>query len=182
MNHSKKLRLIREKLGFSQEALGKRINHTGAHISRLENGKSAISDAILQSYITAFGVDPEWIKSELDSEEVRFVEQKIEGFDTLAGRVRNLRQEMEMSQNKFAEFTGVQQADINRVEAGKGTLGPQSLKRIAESCHVGMEWLLYGDNSKKLYPVDDKMIAYLWENELLRKKIYQSMVEDAGKK
>lgn len=50
MDYSKKLRIIREYLGLSQEALGKIISLTGAHISRLEKGKSGITNVILDKY------------------------------------------------------------------------------------------------------------------------------------
>lgn len=183
MDYRKKLRTIRESLGLSQEALGKRIGLTGAHISRLENGKSGITDTILDKYIEEFGVDSEWLHSDVDvcvDEKAIFAEKKIDGFNSLGERIRNMRLELKMSQKKFAEYAGIQPSDINRVEAGKATLGPQTLNRIAEAFQVGIEWLQYGDESKKAYPVDGKMIEYLWQNEKLREMIYHYMDEDGG--
>lgn len=182
MDYRIKLRMIRKSLGLSQEALGKSIGLTGAHISRLENGKSGISDAILDKYTEVFGVDPEWMNSAIEDEKVRFSGQKIDGAVTLGDRIRELRLEMKLSQKKFAQYAGVQPGDINRVEAGKAALGPQSLKRIAEAFRVGIEWLQYGDESKKAYPVDGKMIEYLWRNEKLREMIYHYMDEESKKK
>lgn len=47
MDYTGKILLIRKTLGLSQDALGKRIGLTGAHISRLETGISiAISLSI----------------------------------------------------------------------------------------------------------------------------------------
>ena len=80
MDYSKKIRMIRETLGLSQAALGKSIGLTGAHISRLETGISAITDEILEKYMAVFGVDPEWLNSEKEDEKVRFTGQKIDGF------------------------------------------------------------------------------------------------------
>lgn len=186
MDYRKKLRTIRESLGLSQEALGKRIGLTGAHISGLENGKSGITDTILSKYVEGFGVDPEWLYSEdsdnnvIVEEKAIFAGQKIDGFNSLGDRIRELRLEMDMSQKKFAEYAGVQPSDISRVESGKATLGPQTLKRIAEALHVGIEWLQYGDESKKTYPVDGKMIEYLCQNDKLREMIYHYMDEDGG--
>ena len=181
MDYSKKLKTIRDTLGLSQEALGKRLGLSGAHISRLEKGKCIVSEKILQKYMDELGVDPVWLYSEQDDGKAWFANQKVESFDTLGLRVKQLRLEMKMSQNKFADYAGVQQADINRVESGKGTLGQQSLKRIAAAFHVGVDWLQYGDETRKHYPVDDSMIAYLWENEELREMICQRMNECCGK-
>lgn len=117
MDYSKKIRMIRETLGISQAVLGKRIDLTGAHISRLETGISAITDVILEKYVEAFGVDPEWLNSEKE-EDKRFTGQ-IDGFNSLGDRIKEMRLEMDMSQKKFAEYAGVQPGDINRVESGK---------------------------------------------------------------
>lgn len=182
MNYSKKIRTLREFLGLSQDAFGKRIGLTGAYVFRLENEKAEVTDAILKKLVGAFGVDPEWMHEECEDETVRFTGKKVDGANSLGDRIRNMRLGMEMSQKRFAEYAGVQASDINRVEAGKATLGPQTLKRIAEAFHVGVEWLQYGDESKKAYPVDGKMIEYLWKNEKLREIIYRYMAKDGEMK
>ena len=179
IDYRKKIRMIRESLGLSQAALGSSIGLTNAHISRLESGKNVVTEAILQKYIDVFGVDPEWMNS-ADSGEVVFIKRKVEGVERLGDRIRELRLEMEMSQKKFAEYVGIHASDINKVEAGKANLGPQTLKKVAEKLHVGVEWLQYGDEDKKAFPVDDNMIEYLWKNEKLREMIYHYMDEDGG--
>lgn len=175
MDYSKKILLIRKTLGLSQEALGKRIGLTGTHISRLETGISTITDTILEKYVEAFGVDPEWLKSEKEDEKVRFSGQRIDGFNSLGDRIREMRLERGLSQKKFAELAGVQPGDINRLEAGKAMLGPQSIKRIAEAFRVGIDWLQYGDENRKENPVDQKMIDWLWDHPEMRKRIVDEM-------
>lgn len=178
MSFDRKLRLIRESLGLSQAALGKSIGLSGAYIFRLENGKANISEEVIKKYITSFGLDPEWMRSE-DDEEIIY--QKPEGFASVGNRIKELRLDKGLSQRAFAKYAGVQPSDISRAESGKTSLGPQTLTRIAEAFHVGIEWLRYGDESKKTYPVDEKVIEYLWGHENLREMIYQYMNEDAGK-
>ena len=181
VNYSKKIRMVRESLGLSQAALGSSIGLTNAHISRLESGKNDVSQTILQKYVDVFGVDPEWLNSEETDSKVKFIGNKIDGAETIGDRIKNLRLEMDMSQKKFAEYAGIHPSDINKVESGKASLGPQTLTRIAEAFHVGIEWLQYGDESKKTYPVDEKVIEYLWGHEKLREMIYQYMNENTGK-
>lgn len=173
MDYTRKLLLIRKILGLSQAALGKRIDLTGPHVYRLENGKSPITNVILDKYVEAFGVDPEWLMSE-NIEDIRFTGE-IDGFNSLGNRIKEMRLEMDMSQKKFAEYACVQPGDINRVESGKSALGPQSLKRIAEAFHVGIDWLQYGDENRKEYPVDQKMIDWLWDHPEMRKQIVEEM-------
>lgn len=173
MDYTRKLLLIRKTLGLSQAALGNRIDLTGPHVYRLENGKSEITDSILEKYVEFFGVDSGWLKSE-NEEDIRFKGQ-IDGFNSLSDRNKEMRLEMGLSQKKFAEYAGVQPGDINRVESGKAALGPQSLKRIAEAFHVGIDWLQYGDENRKEFPVDPKMIDWLWDHPEMRKQIAEEM-------
>ena len=179
MDYTKKIKTIRGTLGLSQEALGKRIGLTNAHISRLESGKSPITEAILEKYIEVFGVDPEWLNSE-NEDEIRFTVIQTDGLKSIGDRIRETRLEMGLSQKKFAEFAGIHPSDINKLESGKASLGPKTIGKIAEALHVGIDWLQYGDENRKEYPVDQKMIDWLWDNPEMRKQITEEMkwVED----
>jgi len=187
MNYSKKIKMIRESLGLSLGEIGKYLDLSGPHVLRLEQEKTEISSAVLQKYIDVFGVDPEWIYAESDEEDskssttVRFLERKIDGSKTVADRVHELRTEYGMTQHGFAEYTSVAQPIINRIESGKTNPGVQTLKKIAAACHVGVEWLQFGDENRKMYPVDDRLIEYLWKHENMREMIYHYMDEDSGK-
>lgn len=59
----------------------------------------------------------------------------------MGDRIREMRLERGLSQKKFAELVGVHSSDISRVEAGKGMLGPQLIKRVAKTLRGGIDWL-----------------------------------------
>ncbi len=194
MDYSRKLKLIRETLGLSQEAIGKRVGLSGAHISRLETGTYKITDKILDSYIDALGVDRVWLLSEENEavngsgksafpEKAVFSEKRVEGVETLVDRVKTLRLKLGLSQNKFAENAGIPTATLNRFEAGKSGFAPESLKKIAEAYNVGLDWLQYGDERKKDFPVGDRLIEFLWAHKELREMLYHEMekAEEAEK-
>ena len=53
----------------------------------------------------------------------------------------------------------------------------ENAQKIEDEYGVGAEWLLYGDESKKDYPVGRKMIEWLWENKEERERIWNLMLE-----
>ena len=41
--------------------------------------------------------------------------------------------------------------------------------------HVGVDWLLTGDEGKKQYPADRKLIDWLWEHAEVREELWKRM-------
>lgn len=50
-------------------------------------------------------------------------------------------------------------------------------RKIAEALEIGFEWLIEGDERKKMYPADQKMIDWLWQHEDIRKMLWEKMNE-----
>ena len=78
------------------------------------------------------------------------------------------------SQYELARRSGVNAPLINRVEFGAKLTEKQGVK-LAEALEVGVEWLMYGDEEKKEYPVDERMVRWLWEHSDVRKEIWDRM-------
>ena len=70
----------------------------------------------------------------------------------------------------------INHATINRVEFGAKLTEKQAIK-ISEVLEVGIEWLLKGDEAKKDYPIDQRMIHWLWKHEDERREIWNRMHE-----
>ena len=90
-------------------------------------------------------------------------------------RIRELRNEQQMSQRKFADFVHCSRETIIAAENAEYLIGERILEKISHYCDVGMDWLKFGDEKRKYYPVDDKMIEYLWDNEDIRKQLRDGM-------
>lgn len=48
---------------------------------------------------------------------------------------------------------------------------------LAEALDVGVDWLVSGDERKKRYPADKKMIDWLWVHSEVREDLWKKMVE-----
>ena len=53
---------------------------------------------------------------------------------------------------------------ISQVESGAKLTEKQGTK-ISETLEVGFDWLMTGNEKKKMYPADRKMMDWLWEKE-----------------
>lgn len=62
--------------------------------------------------------------------------------DEVAQRVRELREERDISQRKLAEALGIDPASMNRMEKGERGISTGELVAIAEALHVGVDTIL----------------------------------------
>ena len=92
----------------------------------------------------------------------------------ISERLKNARKQKGWSQNELAMQAGVNQPIVNRVEFGEKLTEKQG-RKLAEALEVGFEWLMYGNEEKRNYPVDERMINWLWEHEEERKSIWEKM-------
>ena len=63
--------------------------------------------------------------------------------DTIAGRLRTLRMEHEISQRELAEAMGVSNSTISRIEKG-AMPDVETLIKYAEHFGVSTDWILFG--------------------------------------
>lgn len=62
--------------------------------------------------------------------------------EEVAQRVRELREERELSQRKLAQLIGVDPASMNRIESGERGISTGELVAIAEALGVGVDTIL----------------------------------------
>ena len=64
------------------------------------------------------------------------------------------------------------------IEKNTTKLTPFTSARIEEAFDVGADWLMYGDDGKKDFPVSKKLIDWLWTKPEIRAKLWKKMKQD----
>lgn len=169
---------LRAYLQLSQAAFAEPLGLSPTHIARFEKGISIPSSATIETICRAYQVDPEYFAKEGMELTSAVTRQNPEA--GIAGRLASARKAYGWTQKTLSEKSGVDRTVINRVESGAKLTEKQAV-RLAETLEVGVEWLLLGDEKRKGYPVDQKMISWLWGNEDARREIWIRMKESEQK-
>lgn len=62
-------------------------------------------------------------------------------FEILGTRLKELRKQLNMNQNEFAEYIGISASTLSAYEIGAKNPSIGIFKTIAEKCHVSIDWL-----------------------------------------
>ena len=76
---------------------------------------------------------------------------------------------------ELSRRSGISQPQISLLESGKYQLKRKAGVKLAEALDVGVDWLLIGDEGKKQYPADKKLIEWLWEHPEVREELWKRM-------
>ena len=83
-----------------------------------------------------------------------------------------------LSMLELSRRADISQPQISMLERGKFQLKRKAGAKLAEALDVGVDWLLNGDEGKKLYPADKKLIDWLWEHPEIREELWKKMEEE----
>ena len=76
---------------------------------------------------------------------------------------------------ELSRRSGVSQPQISLLESGKYQLKRKAGEKLAEALDVGVDWLVSGDERKRRYPADKKLIEWLWEHPEVREELWKKM-------
>lgn len=104
---------------------------------------------------------------------------KAEMRSAVGERIKAVRLEKDLIQRELAQKSGLSDVHVCNIENGEFNITRRSAEKLAEVLEVGVEWLLNGDESKKDFPADKKMIDWLWKHPEIREKLWNEMMENA---
>ena len=171
-----KIHELRLYLGLSLKSFGEPLGYTGTHISRFEKNVVVPDERVIQRICQVFQVEPSYFTGELS------VEQSVQKNDgsltgAAAQRLTSARLEKGLSMWELSRRAGISQPQISLLESGKYQLKRKAGEKLAEALGVGVDWLLTGDEGKKKYPADKKLIEWLWEHPEVREELWKRMDE-----
>ena len=175
---------LRAYLHLSQALFVKPLGLSPTQIARFEKSVYQPDSEMIKRICETYRVDPRYfeepgLSGDLSVEEAVELQNPEAGIPT---RLKQARFEKGWSQYELGGHSGVDQSMICRIELG-AKLTERQGKKLAAALEVGMMWLMKGEEHKKAYPADQKMIDWLWEHEEVRKEIWERMKaeEQAGK-
>ena len=86
-------------------------------------------------------------------------------------RIKNLRKELGLSQLDFASKLEISRSALSKIESGENNPSDQTVKLICQEFGVRREWLLTGEEPKRLPPDEDDEIVdavLAGENEFIK--------------
>lgn len=180
MNQVGNLMAVKKELDLTYDDIADATGVRAATVSRYFSGKMKIPATWKRKFCETYNVDEEWF-FQRDGEPVftEPVDAVITRDASGAGaRVAQMRKELGIGQQKIYELLGITQTMYSRIENGHSKLTMENAQKIEDAFGIGTEWLLYGDEGKKKYPVGNRMVEWLWENEEERKRIWDLMRDE----
>lgn len=173
------LRLVelRNKLGISRTSFAKSIGITETHMRRFETGVSVPKEKLINRICEEYHVKPEYFTGEIGIEEAIIPFKNDDGREDAGKRLKQIRLEMNMTAKEFCPLIDISHTHLFMLESGNTQMTETRANDIAEKLHVGVDWLLYGDEKTKDYPVNAKMVKWLKEHPEKRMIIEQWMEE-----
>ena len=192
---SERILKIESALGINAYRLAALCDISSVTVYRLDGhvkSDSGFSDKLLHKISDKIGVAYDWLRSgEVDdisfSDEERWDDLRklisSEKSEEVSDRLRQLREEVHISQDELGSLSGTTYMGVSAVETGRYRLTKQMAKKIEIAMwkegypFYGSDWLLTGDERNKQYPVGELMIEWLKDHEDVRKKIWEMMNE-----
>ena len=168
---NEKIQNLRSYLGLSLAAFGECIEITPTHVSNLEKGTAAVTEAMIDRICAAFHVERAYFDGTKELADA--LTPSNQNAET-GRRLKEARERRGWTQKEMVEATGVAQAVISRLESG-AKLTEKMGRRLAEALEVGLDWLLVGEERNKYFPADRKMIEWLKDHETVRQEIWERM-------
>lgn len=161
METGKLLRELRHYLKISVKDFSAKLGVVPTTIYWYENG-GTLTESHIKDICQAFNVDKEYFKG---------MQSIIP--DTI---IRDMMNERGIKTNKeLSLLSGISTTRLSDIMAEKNKLTEDKARKIADALEVGVDWILYGDQEKKYFPVNGKMIEWLKTHPEERERIWEKM-------
>lgn len=169
---------LREYLDISAAEFARMIGCSNAHISMIEHEKSNIMPEFIDKICTNLNVDKNYFIENMKVEDAAVCGSKDERKQQICERIRNTRLERGIGSRELDRLAGFANGMSSHIERGKYSLSEKNAEKIGIALGVSKEWLLTGDESKKEYPVNSRMIEWLWAHSKIRKMLWEKLSDE----
>ena len=134
---------IRERIGYTQEELAKKLGVSRSLVNNWENGYANISlkQLIKLAYIYQVPIDYLLgIIEEIDNYDYHYIDTM--DLKSIGLKLKEIRKTNKMTQDKFAQKIDTKRSSISYYEIGKMTISTADLKQICETFGVSADYLV----------------------------------------
>ena len=173
------LRLVelRNKLGMSRTSFAKSIGISENHMKRFETGVAVPKEKHINTICEKYHINPAYFTGEIGIDEA-ITEVDDDGREDTGKRLKQIRLERGMTIKEFSSLINISYTHLYMVETGNNPVSEKMASEIADRLHLGVDWLLYGNERAKDWPLDTEMVKWLKEHPEKRMIIEQWMEEE----
>ena len=175
---NKKIVELRNKLGVSRVAFAKDLGSSATQMKRMEIGTVIPDDEFIQKICSTYHVNPAYFTGEVDIDDAVSVVRPEEKKKQVGKRLKKMRIEKGLTLKELSALVGLSYSQLSLIENGEYMLNEKRAADIGEALEVGDEWLLYGEENNKVFPVDRKMVEWLKSHPEVREEISKMMGEE----
>ena len=123
-----------------------------------------MSDTVLQTVSSIFGVNYEWLKTGKGYMFVSGEEKSAVDKEKMGERIKNVRKRSGLTQEEFADRIGFHKNQVHYVEVGKSYPSDDFLWKVSSRFNISIDWLKTGTGDMAVEPidrVDEELINWL---------------------
>ena len=130
---SERLRALRKEKKLKQKDMAELLQCAERNYQRLEYGKTNVTATTLMFLCDYFNVSADYILGRTDC---------MEPLQTMAARIRSLREQNGLTQKNMAEILGCTPSNYQKIEYGKINIPTTTLAFLADYFNVSADYLL----------------------------------------
>lgn len=171
MDIIERIETIKEDLGLSLSEMSKQMGYAHNQMFRLIHREIQLTPSFIETFCATFNVNIDYL---LDGKGKKFlIQPKQYKKNEIKKRLKELRNDEDVT--TYSLKINIYPSNYRKIESGETKLTEKSAIKIAEANDVSVDWLLYGDEESKIYPVNKEMLEWLNKHPEHRKKIRKLM-------
>ena len=139
---------IRERIGYTQEELAKKLGVSRSLVNNWENGYANISLKQLIKFAYIYQVPIDYllgIIEEIDDYEYHYIDTM--DLKSIGLKLKEIRKTNKMTQDKFAQKIDTKRSSISYYEIGRMMISTADLKQICETFGVSADYIVGNINN-----------------------------------
>ena len=164
-----RIKEIKKELEITNVDLSRAVNHADNYFDMLISGDVEVTDLLIDQVCSKFYINKQYLlKGEGNISDYPI------GKKNIINRINMIKGDLSIS--AFARKVGISQPHMTKIIHGSVVFKEGMLRKIADACNVGYEWLVYGDEKYHYFPVNNQLIQWLWENQDVRKELWEKVI------